>query len=258
MKITPKSSVLGKFVLSISVLVIGSMQTMGQSKDSIQVGGNILVTNNGMSPIPTLSLGKPAAIFELDIKHKRWAFEPQFRFSLDGKPWSFVIWGRYRQNIGKKLALTLGAHPSFVFRSKDFVVSGVTKRYLTSVRFTAVEFAPIYIVSPHFNFGVYYLYSHGWDEGATNNTHFATINANWGNVKIAPSLYFRAQPQLYFLKLDKAEGYYVTSAFTLSSPKTAFVLSSVVNKKIQSTIPGKDFVWNVALIYFFGKKYFRI
>nr|MBP6073208.1 hypothetical protein [Flavobacterium sp.]MBP6100608.1 hypothetical protein [Flavobacterium sp.] len=58
--------------------------------------GGITVTNNGISLLPTFTLGKPAAIFDFAVKSKRWSFEPQLRFSLEGKPWSFVFWGRYK------------------------------------------------------------------------------------------------------------------------------------------------------------------
>jgi len=37
------------------------------------------------------TLGKPAAIFDLSVGNERLAFEPQFRFSLEGKPWSFIF-----------------------------------------------------------------------------------------------------------------------------------------------------------------------
>ncbi|MDX9776680.1 MAG: hypothetical protein RBT40_12165, partial [Petrimonas sp.] len=56
----------------------------------------ITVTTKGISTIPNLTLGKPAAIFDMILGKKRLSFEPKFRFALDGKPWSFQFWWRYK------------------------------------------------------------------------------------------------------------------------------------------------------------------
>jgi hypothetical protein len=50
--------------------------------------GSASITNNGISVIPTFSLGKPASIIELNAGGDRLTFEPQFRVSLEGQPWS--------------------------------------------------------------------------------------------------------------------------------------------------------------------------
>jgi hypothetical protein len=59
-------------------------------------GGAITVTTKGISMVPNLSLGKPAAIFDLSMGKRRLSFEPSLRFALEGKPWSFLFWWRYK------------------------------------------------------------------------------------------------------------------------------------------------------------------
>jgi hypothetical protein len=65
----------------------------GDKPDRIyHFNGNISITNNGFSSIPTFSLGKPATIADLSIGGKKISFDPQFRFDLNGlKPWSFIL-----------------------------------------------------------------------------------------------------------------------------------------------------------------------
>jgi len=46
--------------------------------------GNISVTNNGFSFIPTFSLSKPTTIVDLSVGGKKFSFDPQFRFDFDG------------------------------------------------------------------------------------------------------------------------------------------------------------------------------
>ena len=81
-----------KKTLLLLALLHLSYLAFSQKTESTQIashfGGAVTVTNNGISFIPTFTLGKPAVIFDLSMG-KRLSFEPQFRFALEGKPWSF-------------------------------------------------------------------------------------------------------------------------------------------------------------------------
>ena len=58
------------------------------------VSGSFSVTNNGISLIPSFSLGDPAAIFLGKFARKRFSVEPDIRFSLQGRPWTLLFWFR--------------------------------------------------------------------------------------------------------------------------------------------------------------------
>lgn len=58
-------------------------------------GASATITSNGISLLPSFSLGKPAAMFDMKMGRKL-TFEPQFRVSLEGKPWAFIFWWRYK------------------------------------------------------------------------------------------------------------------------------------------------------------------
>jgi hypothetical protein len=77
-----------------------SFLAFSQKSDSTKVdnyfGGTVTVTNNGISLIPTFSIDKPAVLFDLTAGRGKLSFEPQLRFSLDGKPWTFFFWWRYK------------------------------------------------------------------------------------------------------------------------------------------------------------------
>ncbi|MDP9229082.1 MAG: hypothetical protein M3O67_00250, partial [Bacteroidota bacterium] len=102
-------------------------QKTDSTKNIFHFKGAVTVTNKGISFIPTFSLGKPAAIFDLSMGKRKLFFEPQLRFSLEGKPWSFLFWWRYKLVTDKKFALTLGAHPAMNFKTESFTVNGVPK-----------------------------------------------------------------------------------------------------------------------------------
>jgi hypothetical protein len=238
------------FVLpSLFIVHLSFSQKTDNLKPKTNVSGAISITNNGLSFIPTFMLGKPATIFDLVIKKKRFSFEPQFRFAIeDIKPWSFVFWLRYKLIQSQKFTMSVGAHPSTVFGNTTAIVNGISKELITVRRFLAGELTPNYHFSKNFSLGVYYLYSHGLAD-ATKNTNFVALNCNLSNIKLGGDFFMQIIPQIYYLKLDKEDGYYGTSTFTLSKQNFPLSISSIVNKKFRSNIVSKDFVWNLSLIY---------
>jgi hypothetical protein len=212
--------------------------------------GAITATNNGISTFPNLSLGKPAAIFDFSVGSKRWSFDPQLRFSMQGKPWTFIFWGRYKVVNDKKFKFTIGAHPAFSFKEENVLaLNGDSKTVMNVYRYAAAEFVPNVILSKNFSVGLYYLYSHGVDPGTTINSHFIKLNTAISNIKLSEGSFLKWQPQAYYLKMDSREGYYASSVLTLTTKNCPFAVSSIMNKIIKSDIPGDDFVWNVSLVY---------
>jgi hypothetical protein len=66
----------------------------------------------------------------------------------------------------------------------------------------------------------------------------------------------RFSAQVYYLKMDDNDGYYATSTVTLAKKNFPFSISSILNKAIETNIPlGKDFTWNLSLVYTFNKSY---
>lgn len=245
------------FLLIVFILVahFSFSQKVENTKVPTQIIGAVAVTNNGISFIPTFSLGKPAAIFDMSVG-RRLSFDPQFRFALDGKPWSFIFWIRYKLLRTDKFSFNLGTHLGLPFKTISETSNGVTTEILTAKRYVAAELAPNYQLSKAISIGTYYLYSRGIDIGATKDTHFLTVNANFSNIPLTKQFYLKFIPQVYYLKMDSQDGFYFTSALTIANRKVPVSISSVINKVIQTDISAsKNFVWNLSLIYAFNKKY---
>lgn len=248
-----------KQALLFIVLLNYSQLTYSQQVDSthaikqFSVAAN--VTNNGISLLPNFSLGKPAAIFNLVLGGKRLSFEPELRFALTGKPWSFLFWWRYKVVKTNKFSLNVGAHPAFAFREKTFTIEGEPKDVLVAQRFFAGELSPNYALTKNISLGVYYLHAFGLENDVTQNTNFLALRASLSNIRLSNQFYLKIAPQFYYLKMDDKEGIYATSMVTLSHKNSPLFISSIVSKSIQTEITGKDFVWNVSLHYAFSKKY---
>ena len=220
-----------------------------------QFGGVITATNNGVSIIPSFTLGRPALLFDLSLSGERFSFDPMLRFGMDGKPWSFIFWGRYKAIKDKPFTLTVGAHPAFIFQERIVKVNGQEKTMFVSQRFLAMEVAPMYKFSNRLSIGLYYLQGHGFNPIPPDNTNFLALNTVVSNIPLGGDFNLRVNPQLFYLKVDDTSGTYITSNFTVSKPGFPIGFQALFNQKIKSTIAGDDFIWNVGIMYLFSTTY---
>lgn len=245
-------------ILLISItgtIVKVQAQEKDQTKETFHFNGSVNFTNNGMSFIPAFSLGKPATIFDLSIG-KRLSFDPQFRFSMKERPWSFLFWWRYHLVRSKKFIMNVGMHPSFAFKTLNYEVNGIPKQTQVYDRYLAGELTPTFVINKHFSIGSYILFSKGLDPGAIKYTEFLTINSNISNIKLIGDIHYSMSPQFYFLNMGGKKGYYFSSMFLLNHTKYPISIGSLVNKSISTAIASKkSLVWNIQLIYSFHKNF---
>ena len=153
-----KTSAIPCFLVS---LILSTNLLFAQTKDSLsqkplKLAASMAITNNGISLIPTFSLGKPAAIFNFTVG-RRLTFEPDFRYSLEGKPWASIYWLRYKLIRKQKFNVGIGAHPSVVFSASQIQENNITKDVIKVQRFLAAEIVPTYTINNHISVGIYYL-----------------------------------------------------------------------------------------------------
>lgn len=230
-------------------------QTVDSTSKIINFRATASITNNGFSFIPAFSLGKPAAIFNLNINGgKRFSFDPEFRFALkDGRPWSFIFIWRYKIIDQKRLQLTAGTHfPAVPFRVLAYEQTP-TKNTLAVSRVIPLEFSPNFIVNKNNSISLFYLYAKGISDDAINHTSLISLRSV-STIRLGNNLSLRVNPQLFFLKLDEKSGYYFASNFTVSSKKSPFYLASTINKPFNSNIGGKSFDWNLSVGYALDRK----
>lgn len=249
-----KQSLLGFILLSISISCLS--QTSDNIKTSHHLSGVASITNNRISLVPSFSLGKPAAVVLMSLGGQRFSIDPDIRFSLDGKPWTFLFWVRYKLFSEGKFRMNTGLHLGLNFRSTNLQMNGMPTENIVVRRYLATELAPNYSVAKNITIGSYYLYSHGIDNGTVKNTHFITLNSNFSRIPISKQFYLRAVPQIYYLYQDENDGYYFNATFTMAKLNFPLSLSSIINKELRSNVPGsKDFNWNVSLVYSFSRNY---
>ena len=186
------------------------------------------------------------------------SFEPQFRFALEGKPWSFIFIYRYKLIKKSKFYLQAGGHiPALIFSTQSVSRNGTTEDVIVSQRYLAAELIPDYTLSKNISIGMYLLRGHGFDKGGVQDSYYAGLRSTITNINLTKGIFFKLNPQVYYLKTDDNDGVYVTNTLTLAIRNFPLSITNIVNKAIHTDIPGKDFDWNVSLVYSFVKNYLR-
>ncbi len=245
-------------LLLTALICFSSLYCFGQRDSTLFFKSALSITQNGFSFIPSFSLGKPAIIFEPSIGNKRLSFEPQFRFALEGKPWSFIFIYKYKFVDRNRFSVQVGGHiPALIFSTQTVIRNGATDDVIVTQRFLAAELVPNYTLSKNVSIGMYLLRGHGFDKGGIQDSYYAGLRSTITNLNITKRIFFKLNPQLYYLKTDDKDGVYATNTLTLAIRNFPLSISNIVNKAIQTDIPGKDFDWNVSLVYSFDKNYVR-
>lgn len=237
------------------LVLLCSMNTWAQEKKEQFLDdfrGTASVTHNGISLVPSFSLGEPALLIDLKFTKGKLSFEPDMRFDLEGKPWTFIFWLRYKAIEKEMFSLRLGAHPVLIFGTANVIRDGRSEDILESRRYLAAEVVPNYKISDKVGLGVCYLYGHGFDAGV-KNTHYMSLNTSFNNLNISEKLYFNVSPQAYYLLTDDLKGFYVVGFISFIKRDFPLSVSAILNKAIDTEIvPEDDFNWNISLVHSFG------
>jgi len=239
-----------KIVLLIILLLcftdLGFSQ--GGSTDKLDVSGSISVMNDGISTVPSLALGKPAMIYNLSVG-KRFRFEPELRFSMEGKPWSFLFWFRFDVVQNDKFSFRIGAHPAYSFRTVPALIddSELSEDVIEARRFLAGDLNTSYAVNERLDIGMYYLAAYGFDSSVPDYTHFLSFYSSIPNISLFGDLYLNLRPQIYYLRIDKIGGFYASTNIALGVGELPVTVSTTINKVVNTEIKNTDPLWNISL-----------
>ena len=243
------------FMSVLSLTCIANSQKNDSTLIPGYFGGSVTINTKGISSIPNLTLGKPAAIFYMSVGRKI-RFEPEFRFALEGKPWIFILWGRYDMINNDRFLIRMRANYGLSFKTVSVTSNEVTNDILTASRSFTGDLVPTYFLTKNIGIGPYYFYRHGFEKYDIKNTHYVGLRAYFSDIKISKQFFAGFNPQVYYLNMDADHGYYFSSTFSIARRNFPISISALINKTIQTEVPiGEDFLWNVGLIYTFGKNY---
>lgn len=246
-------------IVLIALFAFGFQQgAIGQDTDNIHFRGNISVTNNGLSLIPAFSLNAPAAIFELSFGGERLSFDPEMRFAIDGQPWSFILWWRYKIIKSEKFKLHVGAHPAYIFETimvEDD--NGDMVETMKTNRFFAGEISPSYHFNADNKLTFLYLQGRSLGKGPLAINQFVAFGSSHTNLRLSEKFFLNAKPQLFYLKMNEKDGYFASGSFLIGKKDFPISIGSIISKKIISEIEVDNWIWNVSLVYSFNNEFVK-
>lgn len=251
------------YLILLLLFLVFSTALSAQKNDSTilkidSFTGVVTIQSKGISTIPNLTLGKPAAVFDMKLGRKL-TFEPQFRFALDGKPWAMVFWWRYYSSIGGKFRTIFSTNYSLSYKTVTNASYDPPQENIRTTRYLVGAMEPNYQFNKYFDIGVYLFYNYGIEKFITRNTYMYSVRPGISNIQVTKNIIARINPEIYYLKLDKKDGIYFNARLLVTKKNCPVSLSALINKPLNSNIPAEyDLLWNVGVSYTFNKKYTEV
>ena len=238
-----------KFLLLIVFTLVSIRGFSEIKKDTInpiKVSGSIQLANNGISPVPAFSLGKPAIMTAFSIKKGNLSFNPQFNYGIDGRPWSSNNWLRL-QFPKKKFTFRAGINWSLFFKQATVTENNQTFVIKRVNRYLETELAAFYQISDKITLQTMWWHDEGMDVDAVKRGSFYSLSATISKIPLSKSLKMTLIPHVFYLHNKiPFEGFFASAMAIFSYKNSPFTLSAQAVKPIWVK-PESQFNWNIGL-----------
>jgi hypothetical protein len=236
------------FFLFLAMQPLSSRERADSSRSKLVFNGNVSLNSNGMAPIPSFSLGKPALIGAFSLQKKRFSYDPQIAFGLDMRPWIIDNWVHYRLILKPKFELRTGIDFSMFFSKYDAgdyeIFQG--QQYLT------FEIAGIFKFTPTSNLSLMYWSDNGQDYGSISGSFYNIVYEKTG-IRIGETLLLSGGLQLFYVGYTgNNDGLFISPRIAASLKNVPLSLFFQATQAIKSNIePFPGFRWNIGLAWLF-------
>lgn len=217
------------------------------------------VNNNGISIVPTFSLGRPAMMYLGRIGNERFQFEPEVRMSYDAEPWSMIFWARFKAPEIGKWSFSAATQYALLYAPVENDINGTVLRSYLSNRYTAAQVTAFRPLINNFGLSAYSLAAVGMDKGSSLSPVVLT-----GVVLVAPNLNFgpiflNLRPQLYHLNMRGPQGIFYAVNYKLPMNKewaiTGLFTQPIIKDEALTVAP---FIWNIGLNFTLNHNHKRV
>ncbi len=177
----------------------GFMNVVDAQNNSLKISGSLILTNNGIDPVPAFALGKPALMSHLELNKKNFIYINQLNVAAtDFKPWSQTNWFLFKIPVIKKGFFRTGlAFSYFHKRDKlDFPGRTATETQILN-RYLAFELSYHHQFSDRLSMSLTNWMARGIEWDAVGRGNFTNIgayisNLSLGNItmNLAPNLFY--------------------------------------------------------------------
>ncbi|MEZ5072857.1 MAG: hypothetical protein R2751_18385 [Bacteroidales bacterium] len=240
--------VLTAFLAAAPVLA----QETGPAGNPLVVSGSVHVTNNGFSPIPSFSLGEPAAIAYLSVKRNRFEFAPHMSFSLAGRPWTFTYWLQYKLVDRERYSLQAGTTLALKYGQTEILEDEAPVTILDVQRVSVSQIVSSHRLSDRVSTSLSYRFGHGFDPGGVNALHFLTWATNVAPIPVGKKFQSTLNAQAFYINVDGLQGGYVSAVVGFGHNEFPVSLAYQFCQPVKTEVaPELGFVWNLSLVYRF-------
>lgn len=232
-------------LLFLSVFTVSLPQEISD-KTKLKAGCTFSLNSNGISSIPSFSLGAPAIIAAPSLTLGRFNYEPVLAYDLDIQPWFIDNWFRYKIIDRPKFEFRTGVNFSMYF--SDLKLPDST--FLQGQRYWAAEFTGTFRpTSKSYLSGAYWI-DRGQDAG-TIKGHYFSIMGERSEIGIGRSLLLAANLHLFYIQYDgNNDGFFIAPKVTSSFRNLPFAIFFHAIQAIESNIsPYPGFSWNLGFAY---------
>jgi hypothetical protein len=246
-----------QFIVVCCLLVAASTGYAQEKKDTthvaFQFSGNLNFTTNGISPIPAFSLGKPAVLVNLSLKNKKFSYDPEMAFSIEGVPWFFNNFFRYKLIEKKRFQFRTGVNWAISYTYPQVTQNGVDRTIAKGERFIWLELVPRYKISEKVAISSITFSGYNFELGSVKRINYISLLGNFTKLPLTQKLYCNIFPQLFYLNLDgRIDGWFASGVLGVGHTKLPLLVSTQVNTTLTTNLsPDPGFKWNVSLTYSF-------
>ncbi len=246
-----------KLIVLCCLLVVASTGFAQEKKDTtreaFKLSGNLSFTTNGISPIPAFSLGKPAIFSNLSLKKKKFSYDPEMAFSIEGVPWFFNNFFRYKLIEKPKFEFRTGLNWAISYSYPQVNQNGVDQTIARGERFLWLELVPRYNISEKVAISSITFSGYNFEPGSVKRINYISIIGNFTKLPLTEKLYCNIFPQLFYLNLDgSSEGFFGSGVLSVAHKTIPLFISTQVNTTLTTSIsPDPGFKWNISLTYRF-------
>ncbi len=242
--------------MAIVIILVLSVQRVAAQKDSSKdkpkLSGVVIITSNGISQIPAYSLDKPAISAFFNLKIKRFSYEPDINYGIDGRPWGMGNTFMYLIMDKKKLKFKAGVSLGLAFSYPEVLQGGKQVKVNKAERYLIVKIIPSYLFSKKSSLSLIYWNAHNLEKESIKLISFLSAVVSITNIRVSEKFYCGFLPQVFYLKVDKEDGLFFSPTVRFGLNKFPLFFSSQVNTALITNISSNSGLkWNVALNYNF-------
>ena len=218
------------------------------ARAKLKFNGSLSLNSNGIAPVPSFSLDKPAIMGAFNLTWNRFSYDPLIAYGLDMQPWIIDNWLHYRIINRPSFQLRTGVDFSMFFseyNDQDYKV-------LQGQQYIAFEIAAIYKVSTVSSFSFMYWNDNGQGDG-TIRGHFFDLVYDRSDINAGKFLHLSVNCQLFYINYTgNNDGLFISPRIAASYNKVPVSIFFQATQALASNIePFPGFKWNLGMAYSF-------